>query len=108
MQYGMSDNLSLRTFGETRGSIFLGRDMGYGRDYSEEAAKAIDDEVSNILDKNYLVAKQIIQDNKDKLIELAETLKKVETLDRNEFEALMNRIGPDEEQEPLPVVEPTG
>lgn len=108
MQYGMSDNLSLRTFGEQQGSIFLGRDMGYGRDYSEDAAKAIDEEVSNILEKNYLVAKQIIQDNKDKLIELAETLKKLETLDRTEFEALMNRIGPDEEEEPMPIVEPTG
>lgn len=109
MQYGMSDNLSLRTFGEQQGSIFLGRDMGYGRDYSEEAAKAIDEEVSNILEKNYLVAKQIIQDNKDKLIELAETLKKLETLDRNEFEALMNRIdSDDEEKEPVPIIEPTG
>ena len=109
MQYGMSDNLSLRTFGEQQGSIFLGRDMGYGRDYSEEAAKAIDEEVSNILEKNYLVAKQIIQDNKDKLIELAETLKKLETLDRSEFEALMNRIDSDnEEKEPVPVIEPTG
>ena len=109
MQYGMSDNLSLRTFGEQQGSIFLGRDMGYGRDYSEEAAKAIDEEVSNILEKNYLVAKQIIQDNKDKLIELAETLKKLETLDRSEFEALMNRIDSDnEEEEPVPVIEPTG
>lgn len=108
MQYGMSDNLSLRTFGEQQGSIFLGRDMGYGRDYSEDAAKAIDEEVSNILEKNYLVAKQIIQDNKDKLIELAETLKKLETLDRTEFEALMNRIGPDEEDEPMPIIEPTG
>ncbi len=109
MQYGMSDNLSLRTFGEQQGSIFLGRDMGYGRDYSEEAAKAIDEEVSNILEKNYLVAKQIIQENKDKLIELAETLKKLETLDRNEFEALMNRIdSDDEEKEPVPIIEPTG
>jgi cell division protease FtsH len=109
MQYGMSDNLSLRTFGEQQGSIFLGRDMGYGRDYSEEAAKAIDEEVSNILEKNYLVAKQIVQDNKDKLIELAETLKKLETLDRSEFEALMNRIDSDnEEEEPVPVIEPTG
>lgn len=108
MQYGMSDKLSLRTFGEQRGSIFLGRDMGYGRDYSEDAAKAIDEEVSNILEKNYLVAKQIVQDNKDKLIELAETLKKLETLDRNEFEALMNRIDSDDkEEEPVPIIEPT-
>jgi cell division protease FtsH len=91
MQYGMSDGLGLRTFGEQQGSIFLGRDMTYGRDYSEEAAKRIDDEVRDILDKNYIRAKQIISENKDRLIDLAETLKKVETLDRSEFEKLMNR-----------------
>jgi cell division protease FtsH len=91
MQYGMSDGLGLRTFGEQQGSIFLGRDMGFGRDYSEDAARLIDDEVRDILDKNYVRAKQIISENKDRLIDLAETLKKVETLDRSEFEALMNR-----------------
>jgi cell division protease FtsH len=91
MQYGMSDGLGLRTFGEQQGSIFLGRDMGYGRDYSEDAAKLIDNEVKDILDKNYIRAKQIIGENKDRLIDLAETLKKVETLDRSEFEELMNR-----------------
>lgn len=91
MQYGMSDHLSLRTFGEQQGSIFLGRDMGYGRNYSEEAAKLIDDEVNTLLDRNYERAKQVIDKNKDKMIELAETLKKVETLDRVEFESLMNR-----------------
>jgi cell division protease FtsH len=90
MQYGMSDNLGLRTFGEQQGSIFLGRDMTYGRDYSEEAAKAIDNEVRGIVDNNYERAKRIIEENRDKLVNLAQTLMKVETLDREEFEALMN------------------
>ncbi|HSG19069.1 MAG TPA: ATP-dependent zinc metalloprotease FtsH [Anaerolineae bacterium] len=91
MQYGMSDHLALRTYGEQQGSIFLGRDMGYGRDYSEDAAKSIDEEVADILDRNYDRARHIIAENKDRLIGLAETLKKVETLDRTEFEDLMNR-----------------
>ncbi|UCG22789.1 MAG: ATP-dependent zinc metalloprotease FtsH, partial [Chloroflexota bacterium] len=91
MQYGMSDHLALRTYGEQQGSIFLGRDMGYGRDYSEDAAKSIDEEVADILDRNYDRAKEIIEEHKDRLIGLAETLKKVETLDRSEFEDLMNR-----------------
>ena len=90
MQYGMSTNLGLRTFGDQQSSIFLGRDLGYGRDYSEDAAKKIDEEVTNILDRNYGRAKQIIEENKDRLIDLAETLKRVETLDRKEFESLMN------------------
>jgi cell division protease FtsH len=110
MQYGMSENLALRSFGEQRGSIFLGRDMGYGRDYSEEAAKAIDDEVDLILDKNYKRAYQIIDDNKSMLVELAETLQTVETLDRAEFERIMNKIqtGQEEEDKPEAIVEPAG
>ncbi len=92
MRYGMSDHLSLRTFGEQQESIFLGRDLGYGRDYSEEAAKLIDESVNSILDESYIRAKQVVETNKDKLIELAETLKRVETLDRPEFEELMNLV----------------
>jgi cell division protease FtsH len=90
MLYGMSDSLGLRAFGEQQGSVFLGRDMTYGRNYSEDSATAVDREVSRILDENYTRAKQVIKDNKAKLVELAENLMKVETLDREEFEALMN------------------
>ena len=110
MQYGMGDKLGLRTFGEQQSSIFLGRDLGYGRDYSEEAAAAIDEEVDRILENNYRRAKQVVQDNKDMLIELAETLKTVETLDRKEFEALMNKVGAADTdadvEEHEPVIEP--
>ena len=102
MQYGMSRNIGLRTFGEQQGSIFLGRDMTYGRDDSEEAAKIIDEEVGAILDAGYERALKIISENKEKLVELADTLITVETLDRDEFEAVMNREIPAEE----PVVEP--
>ena len=107
MQYGMSENLGLRTFGEQRGSIFLGRDMGYGRDYSEEAAKMIDEEVDRIMDEGHRRSLEIIEENKDKLIELAETLKKVETLDRQEFEGLMNREEI-QESDPESIVETAG
>jgi cell division protease FtsH len=104
MQYGMSEGLGLRTFGEQSGNIFLGRDMTYGRDYSEEAAKSIDVEVDRILDESYSRAKQVVEEHKDKLVELAETLMRVETLDRDEFEALMNGSPADSESataEPL-------
>lgn len=101
MHYGMSDNLGLRTFGEQQGSIFLGRDMTYGRDYSEDAAKSIDEEVTRILDSNYERSKQIVEDNKDKLVELAKTLMTVETLDREDFEGLMDKEIVESEEEPL-------
>lgn len=101
MQYGMSENLGLRTFGEQQGSIFLGRDMTYGRDYSEDAARAIDEDVTQILDANYERAKQIIEENKEKLVELAHTLMTVETLDRDDFEGLMDKDIEESEEEPL-------
>ena len=103
MEYGMGRGLGLRTFGEQQGSIFLGRDMTYGRDYSEEAAKEIDVEVGQILDKAYVRAKKIIEGNKAKLVDLAETLMTVETLDREEFEAVMDREIKEEESVPEPV-----
>jgi cell division protease FtsH len=93
MQYGMSETLGLRTFGEQQGSIFLGREMSYGRDYGEDSAKAIDEEVNSILERNYQRARRIVEENKDRLVALAETLMRVETLDREEFEELMNRNG---------------
>ncbi|MDX1615935.1 MAG: ATP-dependent zinc metalloprotease FtsH [Candidatus Promineifilaceae bacterium] len=103
MRYGMSERLGLRSFGDQQASVFLGRDMGYGRDYSEEAAKAIDEEVDRILDNGYQRAKQIIQDNKQQLVNVAETLKKVETLDREEFEAIMNDRPASEDEDAPPV-----
>ncbi|MFN2189698.1 MAG: ATP-dependent zinc metalloprotease FtsH, partial [Candidatus Promineifilaceae bacterium] len=103
MQYGMSDSLGMRTFGEQQGSIFLGRDMTYGRDYSEEAAKSIDVEVSRIIDKNYARAKQIVDENRETLIRLAKTLMEVETLDREEFEAVMDQVEETNDEEPVPI-----
>ena len=89
-RYGMSEKLGLRTFGEQHGNIFLGRDLMEQRNYSEEAAVQIDNEVRRILDHAYHRAKTILQDNRDKLVRLSEMLLERETVDREEFEALMN------------------
>jgi cell division protease FtsH len=89
-KYGMSDALGLRTYGEDQNNVFLGRELATNRDYSEEAAKLIDREVRSILDRNYERAKDIVQHNRDKLVNLVERLMKAETLDRDEFEFLMN------------------
>jgi cell division protease FtsH len=96
-KYGMSDALGLRTYGEDSGNVFLGRELASNRDYSEEAAKLIDREVRSILDRNYERAKDIILHNRDKLVTLVERLTKKETLDREEFEALMNEESSDAE-----------
>ncbi|MCB9422196.1 MAG: ATP-dependent zinc metalloprotease FtsH [Ardenticatenaceae bacterium] len=93
MQYGMSDSLGLPTYGDSHNNPFLGREWGYGmggRDYSEEAARAIDEEVKRILHDNYERALNIIRENRDKMVTLAQKLMEVETLDRAMFEELMN------------------
>ncbi len=105
MQYGMSDSLGLRTYGEQQGNIFLGREMGFGRDYSEEAARLIDEEVREILNRNYMRAKQIINDNRDRLVALVERLIEVETLDRKGFEDVMNAESEPGRNEPTPAPE---
>lgn len=96
MNYGMSSSLGLPTYGDQHSNPFVGRDYGFGggRDYSEEAAKAIDDEVRIILDHNYKRAKQIIEENRNKMVALANALMEVETMDRRTFEKLMNETLP--------------
>ncbi len=93
MEYGMTDALGLPTYGGGAGSPFVGREMGWGmggRDYSEEAARAIDSEVRKILDDNYQRAIDTITENRTRIVALANKLIEVETLDRREFEQLMN------------------
>ncbi len=93
MEYGMSDRLGLPTYGGGSGSPFVGREMGWfgsGRDYSEEAAQAIDAEVRRILEENYGRALNVVDQNHDRMVQLATTLMEVETLDRAAFEKLMN------------------
>ena len=91
MQYGMSDSLGLPTYGDQRSNPFLGGNWGMtSRNYSEEAARRIDKEVRNILQRSYDRAKEIIKKNQEGLMKLATTLLEVETLDRDTFEKLMN------------------
>lgn len=90
-RYGMSDKLGLPIYGDESGNPFLGRDYGMGtRDYSDHAAQLIDEEVRRILDEQYDRAIEIINNNKDKMDRLVERLLEIETLDREEFERLMN------------------
>lgn len=95
-EYGMSETLGLPTYGDDSNNPFLGREMGYGlggRDYSEEAARAIDEEVRRLLEDNYKRALTIVRENRQKMVALAQKLIEVETIDRETFERLMNEPG---------------
>lgn len=93
-QFGMSDILGPRSYGTNNGSIFLGRELGEQRDYSEHYAEEIDNEVKRILQTNYDRAKQILLDCRDKMDLLANVLIEQETLDRQAFEELMMSESP--------------
>lgn len=87
--YGMSERLGNYTLGKSQGPIFLGRDLVREKDYSEETAKIVDEEVKHIVDECYLRAKKIIKDNQNKLKLLANTLLEKEVLDAEEVKRLI-------------------
>ncbi len=87
-QYGMSEKLGPLIFGEKDELVFLGKEIGEQRNYSEAIARQIDREVRRIVDSAYEKAVTLIGDNKIKLEEIAERLLKEETLDAQSFEAI--------------------
>ena len=89
-EYGMSDRLGMVRLGRRHGNPFLGRDLMEDRDYSEEIAKAIDEEVRAFIDQGYERARHILTENRAKMDEIAEILLEKETLTREEFMALLN------------------
>jgi cell division protease FtsH len=89
-QYGMSEKLGPRAYGGSGGPIFLGREMGETRDYSEDYAKAIDDEVKGILLQAYNRAKSLLLEQREKMERLVSVLLERETLDSSEFLEIMN------------------
>lgn len=88
-EFGMSDTLGPVTFGRKHGNPFLGRDLMEDRNYSEEMAKAIDNEVRKIIDECYKRAETILQENREKIVEVVNVLLEKETIEREELEVLM-------------------
>ncbi|MBE6790791.1 MAG: ATP-dependent zinc metalloprotease FtsH [Ruminococcaceae bacterium] len=89
-KYGMSDNLGPITFGSGEQEVFLGKDYGTVRNYSEEIAKEIDQEIKKIVTDGYKRCEEILKENMDKLHVLAEYLIENEKIDGDDFLKLMN------------------
>jgi cell division protease FtsH len=87
--YGMSQKLGPLTFGDHEEMVFLGREIAEQRNYSEQVAEEIDQEVSRIIDEAYGRARGILNQFLDKLHALAKRLIEVETIEREEFEAIV-------------------
>jgi cell division protease FtsH len=84
----MSEKLGPLIFGEKDELVFLGKEIGEQRNYSEEIARQIDREVRRIIESAYNKATTLIRENKTKLEEIAERLLQEETLDAQSFEAI--------------------
>jgi len=104
--YGMSDKLGLRTFGGESVPGYLGIGPPEERDYSEETAQMIDNEVYKIIENAHLVSKKVLMDNKPRLVHLAEKLLIKETLEGAELEETFNEpiTQPDAEKAGKPEV----
>jgi len=96
--FGMSDKLGPRTFGDKQEMVFLGREIAEQKDYGDKTADAIDEEINKIIQNAHRAAMKILTENKSILIQLAEKLIAQETLEGEDLEALFN--------EPTPVPAP--
>ena len=89
MRYGMSEKLGPRVFGHDHGQPFLGREFSSEPDYSDEIAREIDDEIRRIVEAAHQQARDILALHREKLTTISEILLKRETIEREEFEALI-------------------
>lgn len=85
---GMSNEMGLMTYGQKEELIFLGREISEQRDYSEAVAEKIDSEVRRLVDDSYKLTKKLLTKYRDRLDAVAQKLLEVETLTREEFEAI--------------------
>lgn len=90
--WGMSDRLGNMAYGKNQENVFMGRDFGHQRDYSEQVAFEIDEEMKRIVDAKYEKAKELLSSNRDMLEAIAKELLDKETIDAEEFQDIMNRV----------------
>jgi cell division protease FtsH len=88
-RFGMSDRLGPVALGRQQGNMFLGRDIMAERDFSEETAAAIDEEVRKLVETAYQRSKEVLQNNRHILDQLAQILVEKETVDAEELQELL-------------------
>jgi len=110
MRFGMSERLGPRVFGHDRGQPFLGREFSAEPDYSDEIAREIDDEIRRIVEAAHQTAKDLLNDKRQELDKVSKILLERETIDAEQFVALLDGKSEDEvfvdEEEPAKPVEP--
>jgi cell division protease FtsH len=91
-EFGMSDRLGPMTFGKRHDHVFLGREFGHERDYGEDVAKIIDEEVKRLVTDQYDRVKEILLKHRPHMDEIVKVLLEKETLDRKEVDAIMLEV----------------
>ena len=90
-EFGMSDKLGPMQFGRSQGQVFLGRDFGHERDYSEHTAQEIDKEIQRIIQEQYKRTTDLLIKYKDELERVAQTLLELETIDAEQIKQLIEK-----------------
>jgi cell division protease FtsH len=90
MRFGMSEKLGPRVFGHDHGQPFLGREFSSEPDYSDEIAREIDDEIRRIVEGAHVLAKELLSTHRERLAKLSEILIKRETIEKEQFVALLD------------------
>ena len=93
-EWGMNDALGPLAYGRREDAVFLGRELGHQRDYSEETAAKIDLEVRGIIEEQLTRARQLLKDNRAALDSLSEALLKEETLDTKQVDRILSGMDP--------------
>jgi len=102
-EYGMTESMGQRTFGQKEELIFLGREISEQRDYGEEIATQIDREIKLLVDRAYDRARQVLRTYREELGRVAQALIEEETIDADAFRALLGQDATQEEPEAEPV-----
>ena len=90
MEYGMSEKLGTISYGSDNNEVFLGRNLGHSRNFSEEVGAEIDKEVKRLIDEAYVKAEQLLKDNINKLHAVAMALLEKEKIDGEEFRRIFD------------------
>jgi cell division protease FtsH len=106
-EYGMSERLGTVALGHKEELVFLGREIGEQKNYSEKTAEAIDEEIRNLIDEAYAKAVSIINENREVLDRLAKALISYETLDGENLERVFRGEPPIEGGTPAETPSPT-
>jgi len=88
-RWGMSDELGTRVYGENEHEVFLGRDMTTHKNLSDATAEAVDREIRRIIDEQYVRARKVLEDNRDKVEMMAKALLEWETLEADQIDEIM-------------------